>query len=54
MSGKSLKNPIDIEVFLPKYLQENNSVEKSLTDQNKEWEIFKKKYRKVRKEAGLE
>jgi hypothetical protein len=44
MSGKSLKRPIDMERFLPKYLKtEPAFVTKSIEEQQKEFQSFKKK-----------
>jgi len=45
-SGRTLKNPVPIETFLPDYLKERTKtiVEKSLEQQHLEFVAFKEKY----------
>lgn len=43
MNGRTLKQPIPMEILLPDYLGERNSTEKSLEQQSREFKEFKAK-----------
>jgi len=47
MSGKTLKHSIDMNTFMPDYLQESPApiVEKSIEQQRAEWDSFKARLR---------
>lgn len=54
--GKALKNPIPPEKFIPDYLkryQNPVNVNKSLEQQQTEWDAFKKHYRAMEVKAGI-
>jgi uncharacterized protein YeaO (DUF488 family) len=49
MSGKVVKKPVNMDLFLPDYLG-TQRVEKSLKEQQEDWEAFKRDYRGIMNE----